>query len=77
MCLCVCVCYVLCLCVCADKDDSKTIEVDELQTALKEKLGIDKSKEDLEAAFKEVNEGKDSKSIDEATFKTLVAKFKK
>ena len=35
----------------------------ELQTALKEKLSIEKSTEDLETAFKELNEGKDSKSM--------------
>lgn len=63
--------------LCADADKSGTLEIEELQKALKERVGIEKTKEEIETVFKEVKgEGSDTTSVDFANFKKIIANFK-
>lgn len=63
--------------LCADADKSGTLEIEELQKALKERVGIEKTKEEIETVFKEVKgEGSDTTSVDLANFKKIIANFK-
>jgi Ca2+-binding EF-hand superfamily protein len=60
-----------------DTDKSGTLEIEELQTALKDKLGVEKTKEEIESVFAEVKgEDADLKSVDFANFKKIVENFK-
>ena len=60
-----------------DADKSGTLEIEELQTALKDKLGVEKSKEEIESVFAEVKgENADLKSVGFDNFKKIVENFK-
>ena len=60
-----------------DTDKSGTLEIEELQTAIKDKLGIEKTKEEIEEVFAEVKgENADLKSVDFANFAKIIDNFK-
>lgn len=60
-----------------DADKSGTLEIEELQTAIKDKLGIEKTKEEIESVFAEVKgENADLKSVDLDNFKKIIENFK-
>jgi len=60
-----------------DEDKSGTLEVEELQKVFKDKLKIEKTKEEIEQVFAEVKgAGGDLKSVDLAHFRKIVDNFK-